>query len=69
MRAVVCREFGPPETLVVEDLPGPSPSAGEVLVEVHAIGVNFTDVLAIEGRSQLKRQLSSRPGGMHTVLG
>jgi NADPH2:quinone reductase len=62
MRAVVCREFGPPETLVVEDLPGPSPSAGEVLVEIHAIGVNFTDVLAIEGRSQLKRQLPMIPG-------
>jgi NADPH2:quinone reductase len=62
MRAVVCQAFGPPETLVVEELPSPTPAAGEVLVHVHAIGVNFTDVLAIEGRSQLKRQLPMIPG-------
>ncbi len=62
MRAVVCREFGPPETLVIEERPRPAPGAGEVLLEVHAIGVNFTDLLAIEGRSQLKRQLPMIPG-------
>ena len=49
MRAVVCRAFGPPETLVIEERPRPVPGAGEVLLQVQAIGVNFTDVLAIEG--------------------
>jgi NADPH2:quinone reductase len=62
MRAVVCRAFGPPETLVIEERPRPVPGAGEVLLQVQAIGVNFTDVLAIEGRSQLKRQLPMIPG-------
>jgi NADPH2:quinone reductase len=62
MRAVVCREYGPPETLVIDERPRPAPGAGEVLVAIAAVGVNFTDVLAIEGRSQLKRQLPMVPG-------
>jgi NADPH2:quinone reductase len=33
-----------------------------VLVEMHAVGINFTDVLAVEGRSQLKRSLPMVPG-------
>jgi len=62
MRAVVYREFGPVESLVMADLPRPVPGPGEVLMQVHAIGVNFTDVLVAEGRSQLKRQLPVTPG-------
>jgi NADPH:quinone reductase len=62
MQSILCREFGPPELLVVAELPTPEPGAGQVLVDVHAIGVNFTDVLAVEGRSQLKRQLPITPG-------
>lgn len=62
MKAVVCRVFGPPENLVLEELPRPVPAAGQVLVEVHAIGLNFTDLLAIEGRSQLERHMPFIPG-------
>lgn len=62
MKAIVCREFGPPETLVVEERPRPVPDVGQVLVEVHAVGLNFTDLLAIEGRSQLERHLPMIPG-------
>ncbi|MET0657819.1 MAG: NADPH:quinone oxidoreductase family protein [Steroidobacteraceae bacterium] len=62
MRAVLCREYGPIERLTVGELPSPVPGRGEVLVEVHAVGINFTDVLAVEGRSQLKRQLPMVPG-------
>jgi NADPH:quinone reductase len=62
MRAVVCHAFGPVDTLTVEERPRPVPGAGEVLVKVHAIGVNFTDVLVVEGRSQLKRNLPVTPG-------
>jgi NADPH:quinone reductase len=62
MRAVVCHAFGPVDTLRVEERPRPVPGAGEVLVRVHAIGVNFTDVLVVEGRSQLKRSLPVTPG-------
>ncbi|MGN6171752.1 MAG: hypothetical protein ACTHPS_02130 [Streptosporangiaceae bacterium] len=38
MRRVVCREFGPPERLVVEEAPDPQPGPGEVLVGVRAAG-------------------------------
>lgn len=62
MLAVICRAFGPPETLVLEERPRPVPGCGEVLVEVHAAGVNFTDLLVIEGHSQLKRSPPLVPG-------
>ena len=62
MRAIVCREFGPPEKLVVEERPLPSARAGEVVVQVKAAGVNFTDVLATQGRSQLKLKPPFTPG-------
>ena len=41
MKAVLCKAFGPPETLVVEEVASPLPDAGEVVVAVHACGVNF----------------------------
>ena len=62
MRAVVCRQLGPPETLEVADVPAPSPAPGEVLVDVHGCGVNFPDTLIIEGRYQFKPDLPFSPG-------
>jgi NADPH2:quinone reductase len=62
VRAVVCNNFGPVESLVIEERPRPAIGPGQVLVEVHAAGVNFTDVLVAEGRSQLKRELPLTPG-------
>jgi len=62
MRAMVCHEFGPPEVLQAAELPTPEVGAGQVLVEVHAIGVNFTDVLCVAGRSQLRRKFPFTPG-------
>lgn len=62
MRAMVCHEFGPPDVLGVAELPTPAVGPGEVLVEVHAIGVNFTDVLCVAGKSQLKRKFPFTPG-------
>ena len=62
MKVMAAHAFGPPEVLRYEDWPSPVPDAGQVLVEMHAIGVNFTDLLAMEGRSQLKRQLPIIPG-------
>lgn len=62
MKAVVCRQLGPPETLELADLPTPAPQAGEVLVDVHACGVNFPDTLIIEGRYQFKPDLPFSPG-------
>jgi NADPH2:quinone reductase len=47
MRAVVSHAAGPPESLVVEDIPVPEPVAGEVQVRVRAAAVNFPDVLLV----------------------
>ncbi len=62
MKAVVCREFGPPETLVVEDLPSPKPGRGEVVVSVKAASLNFPDVLIIQNKYQFKPPLPFSPG-------
>jgi NADPH:quinone reductase-like Zn-dependent oxidoreductase len=45
MRAMVVRRYGPPEVLESQQLPEPQPKAGEVLIRVKAIGVNFADLL------------------------
>jgi NADPH:quinone reductase len=62
MRAVLCKAYGPPESLVVEDVPAPVAGAGEVVIRVHAASVNFPDVLIIENKYQLKPPLPFSPG-------
>jgi len=62
MKAVVCRQFGPPESLTIEDLPSAAPGAGEVVVRVKAASLNFPDVLIIENKYQLKPPLPFSPG-------
>ncbi len=54
MRAVVCRSYGTPEDLVLEDVDDPVPGPGQLLVRVHAAAVNFPDVLFIAGKYQVK---------------
>ncbi|MEB2285616.1 MAG: NADPH:quinone oxidoreductase [Polyangiaceae bacterium UTPRO1] len=63
MRAVVCKEFGPPERLVVEELPTPAIGDQQVLLDVAACGVNFPDLLVIENKYQFKPPLPFTPGG------
>src|SRR5262249_33380969 len=62
MKAVLCKQFGPPESLVVEELPSPKPGAGEVVVSVKAASVNFPDVLIIQNKYQFKPPLPFSPG-------
>lgn len=62
MKAVLCKEYGPPEALVIEDLPTEMPSAGQVKVRVRACGVNFPDVLIIKGEYQFKPAPPFSPG-------
>ena len=62
MKAVVCREYGPPESLVVEDVPPPVPGPGEVVVAVKATSVNFPDVLIIQNKYQFKPPPPFSPG-------
>ena len=63
MKALLCRAFGPAETLVLEDIASPEPKKNEVLIEVHAAGVNFPDTLIIEGKYQFKPPFPFAPGG------
>src|SRR5690349_6380842 len=62
MKAVLCKQFGPPESLVVEDLPSPRPGPGEVVVSVKAASLNFPDVLIIQNKYQFKPPLPFSPG-------
>jgi len=62
MKALVCREYGAPEALVLEEMPDPVAEAGEVLVDVAAAGMNFPDVLSIAGKYQIKTPPPFIPG-------
>jgi NADPH2:quinone reductase len=62
VKAVLCKQFGPPETLVVEDVPSPVPGPGEVVVSVKAASVNFPDTLIIQNKYQTKPALPFSPG-------
>jgi len=63
MRAVLCKELGMPESLVLEEVPGLIPGPGQVLISVQACGVNFPDTLIIQGKYQFKPDLPFSPGG------
>ncbi|HZM40540.1 MAG TPA: NADPH:quinone oxidoreductase family protein [Acidimicrobiales bacterium] len=62
MRAAVCREYGPPEAVAVEDLPSPALGPGQVRVRVSAAAVNFPDVLLVANRYQLSAPVPFVPG-------
>jgi NADPH2:quinone reductase len=61
MKAVLCRAYGPPESLEIAEIPTPEPGAGEVLVRVRAAALNFFDTLIIENRYQAKPDLPFSP--------
>jgi NADPH2:quinone reductase len=62
MKTVLCKELGPPERLVLEDVAPPEPGKGQVVVQVKACGVNFPDTLIIAGKYQFKPDLPFAPG-------
>ncbi len=63
MRAVLSREVGGPDTLVVEDVADPVAGPGQAVIRVRACGVNFPDSLIIEDRYQFKPGRPFSPGG------
>lgn len=63
MRAVICKEFGPPENLLVDEVDDPVPGQGEVLIEVRSVPVTFPDTLMLEDKYQFKAELPFIPGG------
>jgi NADPH2:quinone reductase len=62
MKAVVCRTFGPPENLTLEEVADPIPGRGQVLIDVHSAGLNFPDVLQIAGKYQFQPPFPFTPG-------
>ena len=63
MLRVVCKSFGPPEDLVVEETDAPVAGDGELLVEVKAAPVTFPDTLMLEDKYQFKAMPPFIPGG------
>ena len=62
MKAIVVREFGGPEVLKLEEVPTPKPAAGQVLVRIHAAGVNPYDTYMRAGTYAVKPPLPYTPG-------
>ena len=63
MKAVVCKEWGPIESLTVEEMDSPSAGKGQVVVTVKSCGVNFPDVLIVQGKYQFQPERPFSPGG------
>ncbi len=63
MKAVLCKEYGLPGKLVIEEVPSPKAGSGQVVVSVKACGVNFPDTLIIQGKYQFKPEMPFSPGG------
>jgi NADPH2:quinone reductase len=63
MKALLCTQFGLPDTLAVKEIPDPIPASNQILISVEACGVNFPDVLIIQNKYQLKPELPFAPGG------
>ena len=73
MKALICNEFGSTDNLTLAETETPVPAKGEVLIEVKAAGVNFPDVLTVQGKYQFKPELPFIPGaevcGVVTAVG
>lgn len=62
MKAILCRSFGLPDTLTLEDVPTLVPGSGEVMTQVKACSLNFPDTLTIRNMYQFKPPLPFSPG-------
>lgn len=62
MKAILCKAFGLPATLTLEEIPSPTPGPGEVLIQVKACSLNFPDTLTIQNKYQFKPPLPFSPG-------
>ncbi len=63
VKALLCKEHGPPEALVLEEVDPPELSKGTVRIGVRAAGVNFPDTLIIQGKYQFQPPMPFSPGG------
>src|SRR5579883_3509762 len=62
MKAVLCRAYGPPESLVIEEVEPLRAGKGQVVIAVRACGVNFPDALIIQGKYQMQPPMPFSPG-------
>lgn len=62
MKAALVKSYGPPDSVVIEEVPSPTPGKGEVKLRVRACGVNFPDVLMVAGKYQVRPELPFSPG-------
>lgn len=62
MKALLCKEFGPADKLVLEDVAPPEPGKGQVVIQIKACSANFPDTLIIEGKYQFKPEMPFAPG-------
>lgn len=63
MKAVLCKEYGGPDKLVIEEIADPQAGPGQVVIDIKACGVNFPDALLIQNLYQFKPDLPFSPGG------
>jgi len=63
MKAVLCKAYGLPEDLVIEEVESPQAGRGQVVIKVKACGVSFPDTLIIQGKYQFKPPMPFSPGG------
>ena len=73
MKALICNEFGSPDSLILAETEAPTPAKGEILIDIKAAGVNFPDILTVQGKYQFKPELPFIPGaevcGIVTAIG
>jgi len=63
MKTLSCLQYGAINSLKLLEVPTPEPKAHEILIEVKACGVNFPDILLVEGKYQFKPEFPFAPGG------
>lgn len=62
MKAILCKSYGPPENLVLEEVDDLEPGEQEAVVDVYAASLNFPDTLQIEGKYQFQPPMPFTPG-------
>jgi NADPH:quinone reductase len=62
MKAIVCKSYGPPENLLLEEVDDPIAAEDEAIVQVYSASLNFPDGLQIQGKYQFQPPMPFTPG-------